>query len=175
MKKAMAELSLPGHQRLGPEASIFWPPDAKSQLIGKDPDARKDWGQEEKGVTEDEMLDGITDLMDMSLSKLWKIEKAREAQCAVVHEAAKSWTWLSDWTTILRTASPRAMNYQCLELLDSDICFSSHVLFLGTSRFYRIIMEYLLLKCLPSGRKGDSFWKEVLKMRANRVTFDNNC
>ena len=35
---------------------IFWPPDMKSQLIGKDPDAGKDWGQEEKGVTEDEMV-----------------------------------------------------------------------------------------------------------------------
>ena len=34
----------------------LWPPDAKSQLIGKDPDAGKDWGQEEKGATEDEML-----------------------------------------------------------------------------------------------------------------------
>ena len=39
------------------EAPIFWPPDAKSQLIGKDPDAGKDWRQEEKGVTEDEMVD----------------------------------------------------------------------------------------------------------------------
>ena len=37
------------------EAPIFWPPDMKSQLIGKDPDAGKDWGQEEKGTTEDEM------------------------------------------------------------------------------------------------------------------------
>ena len=37
------------------EAPIFWPLDAKSQLIGKDPDAGKDWGQEEKGVTENEM------------------------------------------------------------------------------------------------------------------------
>ena len=51
----MAELSLPGHQRLGPEASIFWPPDAKSQLIEKDSDAGRDCGQEEKGKTEDEM------------------------------------------------------------------------------------------------------------------------
>ena len=34
----------------------LWPPDVKSQLIGKDPDAGKDWGQEEKGATEDEML-----------------------------------------------------------------------------------------------------------------------
>ena len=38
------------------EAPILWPPDAKSWLIGKDPDAGKDWGQEEKGTTEDEMV-----------------------------------------------------------------------------------------------------------------------
>ena len=38
------------------EAPILWPPDAKSQLVGKDPDAGKDWGQEEKGATEDEMV-----------------------------------------------------------------------------------------------------------------------
>ena len=38
------------------KAPILWPPDAKSQLIGKDPDARKDWGQEEKGVAGDEMV-----------------------------------------------------------------------------------------------------------------------
>ena len=38
------------------ETAIFWPPDAKSRLIGKDPDAGKDWRQEEKGTTEDEMV-----------------------------------------------------------------------------------------------------------------------
>ena len=38
------------------EAPILWPPDAKGLLIGKDPDAEKDWGQEEKGLTEDEMV-----------------------------------------------------------------------------------------------------------------------
>ena len=38
------------------ESPILWPPDAKSQLIWKDPDARKDWGQEEKGMREDEMI-----------------------------------------------------------------------------------------------------------------------
>ena len=37
------------------ETAILWPPDAKSCLIGKDTDARRDWGQEEKGMTEDEM------------------------------------------------------------------------------------------------------------------------
>ena len=38
------------------EATIFWPPDAKSWLTGKDPDAGKDWGQEEKGAPEEEMV-----------------------------------------------------------------------------------------------------------------------
>ena len=38
------------------ETPILWPPDAKSWLIGKDPDAGKDWGQEKKGMTEDEMV-----------------------------------------------------------------------------------------------------------------------
>ena len=41
---------------VGAETPIFWPPDAKNWLLGKDPDAGKDWGQEEKGVTEDEMF-----------------------------------------------------------------------------------------------------------------------
>ena len=38
------------------ETPILWPPDAKSGLTGKDPDAGRDWGQEEKGATEDEMV-----------------------------------------------------------------------------------------------------------------------
>ena len=49
----------------------------------------------------DEWMDGIIDSMDMSLSKLWEMVKDRETWRAIVHGAAKSWTWLSDWTTIL--------------------------------------------------------------------------
>ena len=52
------------------ETPILWPPDAKSWLIWKDPDAGKDWGKEEKGTTEDEMVGCITDSMDTSLDKL---------------------------------------------------------------------------------------------------------
>ena len=62
-----------------PEAPMLWPPDAKSQLIGKDPDAGKDWGQEEKGVTENEMVEWLSDSIDMSLSKLWEVVKYKEA------------------------------------------------------------------------------------------------
>ena len=76
------------------EALIPRPSEAKSQLIGKDPDAGKYRGQEEKGVTEDEInvIDGITDSMDMILSKLWEMVKDREAWHAVVHGVPKSQT-----------------------------------------------------------------------------------
>ena len=51
----------------------------RSWLIGKDSDAGRDWGQEEKGTTEVEMADGITDLMDVSLSELRELVMDREA------------------------------------------------------------------------------------------------
>ena len=80
------------------ETPIFRPPDEKSWLIGKDPDAGRDWGQEEKGMTEDEMAGWHRQLMDMSLSELRELVMNREAWCAVIHGVTKSWTWLSDCT-----------------------------------------------------------------------------
>ena len=72
------------------EAPTLWPPDGKSQLIGKDPYDGKDRRQEEKGTTEDETLDDTTDLMDINLSKLQELVMDREAWYAPVHGVVKS-------------------------------------------------------------------------------------
>ena len=87
------------------ETPILWPPHVKNWLIWKDPDAGKDWRWEEKEMTEDEMVGGITDSMDMSLSKVWMMD--REAWHGAVNAVAKSQTWLRDWIELNWTKMDR--------------------------------------------------------------------
>ena len=89
-----------GRTDIEAETPILWPPDVKSWLIWKDPDAGDNWGWEEKKTTEDEMVGWHHYSMDMSFSKLQELVMDRDAWHVAVHGVTKSRTWLSDWTEL---------------------------------------------------------------------------
>ena len=82
------------------ETPVLWPPDVKYWLIGKDPDARKDWRQEEKGIIEDEMVGWHHWLGGHEFEQTPGAGDNREAWRVAVHRVAKSLTWLSGWTEV---------------------------------------------------------------------------
>ena len=114
--------------RTDAETPIFCPPDAKSQVIRKDPDAGKDRGQEEKGRQGTRGLDGITDAKDVSLSKVWKIVKDREAWCVAVHGVTKSQTRLNNSSN----------KYYDWQEMDSSPTFIDSLLSNSSARVYYI-------------------------------------
>ena len=113
------------------EAPIFWPPDAKSQLIRKDPDAGKDWKHEEKGTTEDEMV-GWHHRFNGHEFEQTLGDKDREAWCAAVHGVAKSQPQLSNWTelNLEKGDTDMKIDYKLLIITkntDNDIVAAKHI------------------------------------------------
>ena len=113
-----------GRTDVDAETPILWPSDVKSWLIWKDPHAGKDWGQEEKGTTEDERVGWHHRLDGRESGWIRDLVKDREAWRAAVHGVAKCQTLLSDWTEDITPNRALITNSS----LDPRVCsyFQSH-------------------------------------------------
>ena len=85
--------------RTDAKITILWSPDAKSQLIGKDPDAGEDRRQEEKGTTEDEIAGWHHQLNGHECEQALRDGEEQGSLAFCFHGIAMSKTWLSNWTT----------------------------------------------------------------------------
>ena len=95
---------LVGRTDVEAEALILWPPDARSWVIWKDPDAGKDWGEEEKGTTEDEMVGGHHQLnghgFGWTLRSWWWTGRLGVLQFMGSQRVGHDWVTELNWTII---------------------------------------------------------------------------
>ena len=99
-----------GRTNTNAETPILWPPHAKSWLIGKDSDTGRDWGQEEKGTTEDEMAGWYHWLDGHQFEWTPGVGDGQGGLVCAIHGVTKSRTWLSD----VRLAKWAKLSFACL-------------------------------------------------------------
>ena len=105
------------------ETPIYWPPDAKNWLIWKYSDARRDWGQEEKGTTEEKMAGWHHWLNGHESEWTPGVLMDREAWRSAIHGVAKSRTRLSNWIELNSGPTIKFyMTFDCAK--DQNICIS---------------------------------------------------
>ena len=131
-------------ERTDAETPILWPPDARPDWLEKTLILGKTEGGRKRGRQRMRWLDGITDSMDMSLSKLQEVVKNREAWRAAVHGVAKSWTWLSDWTELMTNDIEHLFIY-LLVLLTSFVIISSNFLYLKKIKILLLFVRVLYI------------------------------
>ena len=98
------------------EAPVLWPPDAKSQLIAKDPDTGKDWRQEEKWTIEDETFGWHHWLNVHEFKQAPGDGEGQGSLACYSHGVAQSQTWLRDWTT--KTGCSNLMSFWVIFLVE---------------------------------------------------------
>ena len=148
------------------ETPILWPPHAKSWVIGKDSDAGKDWGQEEKGTTEDEMA-GWHHWLDGRESE-WTpgVGDGQGGLACFDHGVAKSWTRLSDWTELKDTQHGKIQSTKAFWILLMVLTTSPEVSWTCSQGSLVIISQGTekLLLLIPSFHLGSS-WKPTDSIR----------
>ena len=141
-----------GRTNDGAETPILWSPDGKSWHIGKDPDAGKDWGREETGMTENEVLDDITSSMTWvwTSSKSWRLTGWPGVQQSMrLQRVRHDWATELNWTSSPFADDPSALPFphhppvtkSCLFTWCQPLYASHSAVLLHFSRYYTIRLK----------------------------------
>ena len=125
----------------------------KTLMLGKIEGRRRKERQRMKS------LDGNTESMDMSLSKLWALVIDREACRVAVHGIAKSWTWLSDWTELNWSKTQTVICNQALQLVILSSLCQLYLQLVPLRYMAAAVYEYHLVTLENPAKRGTLSWR----------------